>query len=182
MTLQLPPLRDRKEDIPYLVEHMLEKRGMKKDLPKEVMELFFAYDWPGNVRELDNCVEYMVNVSDEHMCVDDVPSSIRSLIASRYASSTQDEGKETVAILLALKYRREAGARGIGRRELAKIAGEYQLDLSENEIRSKLKKLEGEGLVHINLGRGGTSITEAGEVVLVEQASKYFPEAERNRR
>jgi len=182
MTLQLPPLRERKEDIPYLVEYMLEKRGAKKDMPKDMMELFFAYDWPGNVRELDNCVEYMVNISDEHMCVDDVPNSIRSLLAGRCGSSIQDEGKETVAILLALKYRREAGARGIGRRGLARIAGEYRLDLSENRIRSKLKKLEEAGLVRINLGRGGTTITEAGEIVVAEQASKYFPGADRNRR
>ena len=57
----LPPLRERKEDIPYLVEHFLAK--ISRDLgrpPKEldpaVLDLFAAYDWPGNVRELEAAI------------------------------------------------------------------------------------------------------------------------------
>jgi transcriptional regulator with PAS, ATPase and Fis domain len=176
MTLQLPALRDRKEDIPYLVEYMLEKRAAKKDFPKEVMALFYSYDWPGNVRELDNCVEYMVNISGNRLCVDDIPDQIRC--ATVAGSLLSDEGleRETVAILLALKRSRQERGNGIGRRGLARIIKEYRIDMTESEIRSRMKKLEEVGLVTINLGRSGTKISEKGVNVLKRQCSNYFPE------
>ena len=62
ITLQIPPLRDRKEDVPLLVDHILERLGA--ELGKEVdgissegMELLMAHSWPGNVRELRNVLE-----------------------------------------------------------------------------------------------------------------------------
>jgi Nif-specific regulatory protein len=58
----LPPLRERREDIPSLARHFLarkseENRRETPDLPKAAMDALIAYDWPGNVRELENCVE-----------------------------------------------------------------------------------------------------------------------------
>ncbi|MEE9125783.1 MAG: helix-turn-helix domain-containing protein, partial [Planctomycetota bacterium] len=60
--LTLPPLRDRKEDIPLLVEHFLAKEGQASDkAPKRIAEdaltLLLRYHWPGNVRELENEVK-----------------------------------------------------------------------------------------------------------------------------
>jgi PAS domain S-box-containing protein len=57
-----PPLRDRKEDIPVLVNHFSKKYGTKfgkkiSVIPKSVMDALLAYDWPGNVRELENIIE-----------------------------------------------------------------------------------------------------------------------------
>lgn len=62
VTLHLPPLRDRREDIPLLVQHFLGKRleaghRSQQDFTKEALELLTAYSWPGNVRELENVVE-----------------------------------------------------------------------------------------------------------------------------
>ena len=59
----IPPLRERKEDIPLLVELFLERLAFKsykkpKTLSPEVMNIFMNYNWPGNVRELKNCIEY----------------------------------------------------------------------------------------------------------------------------
>jgi transcriptional regulator with PAS, ATPase and Fis domain len=57
--IQLPALRERKEDIPLLVEHFVEKFGKGKNLPPltpRIMEALRAHDWPGNVRELQNTV------------------------------------------------------------------------------------------------------------------------------
>ncbi len=58
IAMEIPPLRWRKEDIPLLTAHFLERRGAKGEtpgaVPHEVMERFAAYDWPGNVRELFN--------------------------------------------------------------------------------------------------------------------------------
>jgi DNA-binding NtrC family response regulator len=63
--IELPPLRDRKEDIPLLVKHFLEmysKENNKEilDISEDVMEVFENYDWPGNIRELENLIERAV--------------------------------------------------------------------------------------------------------------------------
>lgn len=65
ITLELPPLRDRREDIPSLSEHFLEKynRIMNKSITSfapEVYALFYSHRWPGNIRELENVIERAV--------------------------------------------------------------------------------------------------------------------------
>jgi DNA-binding NtrC family response regulator len=64
----LPPLRDRKDDIPYLAQHFLEKYGIENnkkemDLTADALDLMMEYDWPGNVRELENVIERAVVLS-----------------------------------------------------------------------------------------------------------------------
>jgi len=64
--LTLPPLRERKEDIPGLIRHFLEKRGLSHNalvLSAEHLEKLQNYDWPGNVRELENIVERLLALS-----------------------------------------------------------------------------------------------------------------------
>lgn len=70
VTLQIPPLKARKQDIPYLTQHFIEKNnnesGMNiEDIDKETKEALEHYDWPGNVRELEHIIEYMMNVTTE---------------------------------------------------------------------------------------------------------------------
>jgi Nif-specific regulatory protein len=65
----LPPLRERREDIPALSRHFLERKSEENrreapELPKIVMDTLIAYDWPGNVRELENCIERGVVLSN----------------------------------------------------------------------------------------------------------------------
>jgi DNA-binding NtrC family response regulator len=57
--IRVPPLRERKEDIPLLVEYFLQKvgNGVKKELTPEAMKALMSYDYPGNVRELFNILE-----------------------------------------------------------------------------------------------------------------------------
>ncbi len=66
--IKLPPLRERSEDIPLLVDHFLEKYNREAErqvthVPREVMDALLAYSWPGNVRELENCIERAVVMS-----------------------------------------------------------------------------------------------------------------------
>ena len=66
--IELPPLRDRREDIPVLVEHFVHKFGERhrkpvEHVPEELMEALMNYDWPGNIRELQNFVERSVIMS-----------------------------------------------------------------------------------------------------------------------
>ena len=68
ISIQLPPLRDRKDDIPLLVQHFLEKYGEENkkgalELTPEALDLLTEYDWPGNVRELENVIERAVVLS-----------------------------------------------------------------------------------------------------------------------
>ncbi len=63
--IELPPLRERKEDIPLLVKHFLDiysKENKKEilDITEDVMEILINYDWPGNIRELENLIERAV--------------------------------------------------------------------------------------------------------------------------
>ena len=84
ISLQLPPLRERKEDIPLLVARFLEqfcRENGKTDrrFTHEAMKLLMDYDWPGNVRELENAVERGVVLSTtETMDADLLPESVRT--------------------------------------------------------------------------------------------------------
>jgi two-component system response regulator GlrR len=75
--IYLPPLRERKEDIPLLVEHFLKKfrLEMKKEVkrltPQALLKLML-YDWPGNVRELENTIEYAVAMTHEDVINEDL--------------------------------------------------------------------------------------------------------------
>ena len=65
ISIHLPPLRERKEDIPLLARYFLERYAEKhgkpvKELSPEVLEAFRRYSWPGNVRELENTIERLV--------------------------------------------------------------------------------------------------------------------------
>jgi two-component system response regulator PilR (NtrC family) len=84
ITVQLPALRERKEDIPLLVQHFLEKYGAENqkhnlELTPEALDLLLEYDWPGNVRELENVIERAVVLSPgSRIGVDLVPDHVRT--------------------------------------------------------------------------------------------------------
>lgn len=66
--INLPPLRERKEDIPLLIEHFLNKFSSDgKKISPEALRFFINYPWKGNVRELENLVERIVLLSDKHV-------------------------------------------------------------------------------------------------------------------
>ncbi len=84
ITVQLPPLRERKDDIPLLVQTFLEKYGKENqkthlELTGEALDLLQEYDWPGNVRELENVIERAVVLSTgARIDADLVPDHVRS--------------------------------------------------------------------------------------------------------
>jgi transcriptional regulator with PAS, ATPase and Fis domain len=85
ITVNIPPLRERKGDIPHLVEHFLDKLANAHDKPRatvsgEVLEILSGYDWPGNVRELENVVERAFVLSaNGTIDVDDLPAKFRAM-------------------------------------------------------------------------------------------------------
>ena len=81
LSLRIPPLRERRQDIPLLAGHILERlaqtSGTPHELSDDAMKSLLAYDWPGNVRELENCLERccaLTSASVIHTI--DLPSSI----------------------------------------------------------------------------------------------------------
>lgn len=81
--IHLPPLRERRDDIPLLIKHFLRKFSEKNERPEmeitpEALNCLVQYDWPGNVRELLNVVERMVSLATgDRLEVEDVPEPIR---------------------------------------------------------------------------------------------------------
>jgi len=84
ITVQLPALRERKDDVPLLVQHFLEKYGVENSRPNlelapEALDLLMDYDWPGNVRELENVIERAtVLTSGSRIDAEMIPDNVRS--------------------------------------------------------------------------------------------------------
>jgi len=84
INIRLAPLRERKEDIPSLIDHFLERVGGNYSITAEAMEVLLAYPWPGNVRELENCVQHMVAINSGPLLhLADLPSSLQNFMLER---------------------------------------------------------------------------------------------------
>jgi DNA-binding NtrC family response regulator len=113
MKLRLPPLRERREDIPPLVEHFLERYGNGHRVPTDTMEALTAYDWPGNVRQLEHAVQQMVAMnSSGWISKGDLPSTLANASHERAlpepssnAQSPFDAGSQLVLPLAEVEKR-----------------------------------------------------------------------------
>jgi two-component system response regulator AtoC len=127
--LRLPPLRDRKEDIPLLVEFFLNKHAAqfgrsRPSLSPKTMQVFMDHAWPGNIRELENVVKEIVALGDERLAVTElgVPISERkrtlpaavpsySLKAAARAASREAEREMIKQALARTRWNRKRAAR-----------------------------------------------------------------------
>jgi PAS domain S-box-containing protein len=142
--IQMPPLRERKDDILTLLEYFVQRFGRKlgrnfSKIDKRTVELFRSYDWPGNVRELQNVVERSVIVSpDDVFCVDEAWLSTdagKTQPGQRVPESTDgDSGRERQIIETALT---ESGGRVYGTNGAA-----AKLRIPPSTLDSKIKKLK----------------------------------------
>lgn len=149
--LNIPPLKNRKEDIAQLVSYGLDKfnEKLEKKIEKiddEVMSLFLSYPWKGNVRELENAIEYAINMStSKTITLEDLPNSIRvePKEEEEFIIRTLDEiEKET--IIKTLKVYKEclkpvdqaAIVLGISRATLYRKIKQYKLNESQNETKN----------------------------------------------
>jgi transcriptional regulator with PAS, ATPase and Fis domain len=150
VALRLPPLRERQEDIPALVEQFLAQHGSRHRLSQEVLGVLTAYDWPGNVRELENCIERMVATNTGPLLhVADLPTALQTTLHAGQAGGVPAAGlspppaseiplvrplqeTEKQAILNALEFTQGDRARaahllGIGRTTLYRKLKRYKL-------------------------------------------------------
>lgn len=170
LNLYLPPLRERKVDIPYLIDDILRKISMEnKRLDNKLMDVLSNYSWEGNVRELRNCIEYMAYMGGEVLTVEDLPVDIEYEKKGRTYKENQgfpellDKDKEiAVFILNALKYR------SAGRRLLYNQACENGIKTTEYQIRKMMDYLYNKGFITYEVKRKGAILTEKGRKKLLE--------------
>lgn len=105
--IKLPPLRERREDIPLLFRHFMEEVCKKNQIQivsvdKKVFEILLKYPWPGNIRELKNVVEYMVILcTNGEITVNSIPQDVQNgarLVPALLASDILDMGKMTESL------------------------------------------------------------------------------------
>jgi DNA-binding NtrC family response regulator len=143
--IKMPPLRERKTDIPVLVNSFLEKfsetNGKLRTISEDAMSRLMAYDWPGNVRELENAIERAVALgSGPILHAGDLPTSLQYGTGERLPHNDELlplEELERRAILRALKEAggdKLAAARilGIGKTTLYRKLKQYQADPQAN--------------------------------------------------
>lgn len=160
LPLTLPPLAERKEDIPVLVAAFLKSffldmgASEMRDWIKEILPVFHQYSWPGNIRELQNVVEYLANVCDGRPRPDDLPSSFTATIASMRNRQGEETAGENLkkAVLQELAIAARIG-KHLGRRSLAR-----NLDVPESQIRHICQDLVKEGEITLKSGRGGIQL------------------------
>src|SRR5215470_191330 len=140
--LEVPPLRERREDIPLLCNHFLEKyreryQSPVQQFPKDLIETFLRYDWPGNVRQLENVVKRYLILPDA-----DVTSELRSATPEAVPPPVQSASVslKEVAGHAAEMAEKEVVLRvleetGWNRKESAR-----RLKISYKALRNKLKK------------------------------------------
>lgn len=128
--IHLPPLREKKEDIPSLVEFFLKKAGalMKKEIKgvtPQAMQKLMLYDWPGNVRELENVIEYAAAMTDKEYITEDLVLQTSGVVSQgplKPLREAKDAFEKSYLI-----YLLETCEGNIT--EVAKYAGKYRADL-----------------------------------------------------
>jgi len=145
ISIPLPPLRDRREDIPLLLEHFLEKYCAENNRPPrrftpEAMRLLATYPWPGNVRELENVVERAVVLSQqEEMDVDLLPPEL-SEATSRYAAFAS--GEDGISLFdLSDDYERRLILEALERSNGSQTEAAQRLNVPLSTLNQKIKRL-----------------------------------------
>ncbi|MBI3680131.1 MAG: sigma-54-dependent Fis family transcriptional regulator [Acidobacteria bacterium] len=159
VALRLAPLRERKEDIPMLVDHFLGMYGNGHRLAQETLDVLISYDWPGNVRELENSLQHMVALhTGPLLTVADLPSSLQNhLLAKKQQRFTVAVGGMAAAVSTASAV---SGVRESG--PAVQTAELPVLPLVEMEKRAIVRALEythgDRGVAATLLGIGRTTL------------------------
>jgi DNA-binding NtrC family response regulator len=153
--LQIPPLRERREDIPLLVQHFLEKyrppTTQEKAAPaqfpvvsQQAMRQLMSYSWPGNVRQLENTIERAVafGVGRRQIDVDDLPAEIVGPVVPRLGESLSlpEEGLDLLAFVANIE--RDLIQRSLDRTNGNKGQAARLLNLKRTTLVEKLKRLQ----------------------------------------
>lgn len=97
--ITLPPLRERRDDIPVLAQHFITKYTSQmnkniKGLTRQAMQRLMLYEWPGNVRELENTIEYAVAMAEHEMISDNLVLSTKNISAESQQPQTLKQARD----------------------------------------------------------------------------------------
>lgn len=164
--IHLPKLSQRKNDIPLLVEHLIYQSSVDAiEISKEVVDFLKSYNWPGNIRELKNIITYMIAYSeDKCLTLEDLPQKYYFKNAvekphKKEASYTLD--RNDIYILNCINDLLQSGIKP-SRKKISLKSEADGFDLSINQVRRILNKLEDHDLILKKKGRYGTNITNKG--------------------
>lgn len=183
LPLYVPALRERKEDIPVLLEHFLQKYCSREKMhvpyiEEKSLQTLTDYFWPGNIRELENLAEYLATILPVSDSCSDI---IQQFIASPpYSQNTRDmkseeqerplfrdkETKVQALMILELLYENKKAGVIWGRGKLREALLKRGVDLSLQQIKLRLEYLKKAGLVQTIVGKG-TYILAPGEKMVL---------------
>ncbi len=144
MRLELPPLRERKEDIPLLVKHYIERRNLLEDrqiegVTNEAMAVLLDYDYPGNVRELENILQHgFVLCSGNEIETRHLPTELRGATPKTDSPTRQFNGQAGLETIEQME--RYMIERALMRHGGNKTASARELGIGKRTLYRKLKK------------------------------------------
>ncbi len=146
LSLRIPPLRERREDIPLLADALLARislvSGRKHELSDDAMKALRAYDWPGNVRQLENCIERCCAMNSGPVIgTADLPGSIRS------ASAPPANGGPEAKIAPIFDLEKQAILGAIAQLHGDKLTAAKLLGIGKTTLYRKLKEYGGSAVV-----------------------------------
>ena len=142
LTLRIPPLRERKQDIPLLVGHVLERvartTGVYRTISDDALRRMLDYEWPGNVRELENCLERACTLSSSAtLQIGDLPTGLRNLAHEIYPTL---DSTESGSILTLAEMEKRAITQAIEQLHGDKLQAARRLGIGKTTLYRKLKE------------------------------------------
>jgi two-component system, NtrC family, response regulator AtoC len=142
--LRLPPLRERKEDIPELARYFLSKCAgeLKRETPvlsEEALEFLTVYDWPGNIRELENVIKKMVILGDTKMAFGDLSTGASK--QSRTDSDVRFSSLKVAARAASRRTERELILQALERTHWNRKRAAQELQVSYKSLLCKIKEI-----------------------------------------
>lgn len=170
LNLHLPALRDRKSDIPALIQDILKEIGYdNKKIDGNLLEVLMSSSWKGNVRELKGCIQHMAYLGADVITIDDLPPDFQSLYLNDHSLDNNfseqklfeellpPERELAETVLNTMKHR------SMGRRLIGNLLKSQGLEISEHEIRKILGYLLEKQYIVYGKGRSGARLTELGK-------------------
>ena len=144
--LRLPPVRERKDDIPLLVEFMLTKHAARLGRPRPVLSprtlrIFLDYSWPGNIRELENVVKKIVALGDERLAVIELGAARREATAPVDAPEVRGYSLKAAARAASREAEREMILKALARTRWNRKRAAQELQISYKSLLYKLKQI-----------------------------------------
>ena len=181
LSLEIPPLKERREDIPLLLEEFQTELHTNVQFTPQAVGFLQAYPWNGNVRELRNFAERVSYLGHSQVTAEDA----RALLDCEdeelggAGSDTEEQlmyleparRREYLAILAVLDHNGRLGLHQ-GRMEISRSLAARGVSMTETQVRTALQSLQRYGCVHIWPGRRGTELTADGKEILEKLAEE----------